>query len=389
MSSSPLLAVGVLINPIAGMGGKVGLHGTDQGLANEALARGATVSSIDRARRALALLSPRKNEIAFFTPMGKMGGELLDSLGISFAPLDMTISSPSSAADTVMAAKAMMSKGVDLIIFAGGDGTARDIFSVVGNSIPMVGIPSGVKMRSGIFAHYPEQAGEIIIQVLNEVHAQGRFETIDAEILDLSEQSLEYASSEYFGSAITIQAPTKIMSPKITSSAHYDSALEELAKTLGASLERDRLYFFGPGKSAKMILISCGISRTDKSFAGVDAYLNGKVIGEDLDEKSILALLHGGASQKEPILFLGVIGGQGFLLGRGNQQLSLEVMSTIGSKNTYILASAQKINQIVPSRLYVDLGENSEPHLFPKYVQVHVANNRTLVCKVISSAASF
>ena len=219
--------------------------------------------------------------------------------------------------------------------------------------------------------------------------AQGRFETIDAEILDLSEQSLEYSSSEYFGSAVTFKGPTKIMSPKITSSAHYDSALEELAETLGASLESDRLYFFGPGKSAKMILIASGINRSDKSFAGVDAYFNGKVIGEDLDEKSILALLHEGLSPKEPLLYLGVIGGQGFLLGRGNQQLSLEVMSKIGSKNTYILASAQKINQIVPSRLYVDLGESTDSHVFPKYVQVHVANNRTLVCKVISSAASF
>jgi predicted polyphosphate/ATP-dependent NAD kinase len=389
MPTSPLLALGVLINPIAGMGGKVGLHGTDKGLIDEALIRGAQGTSVDRARRALEILMARKGEIKFYSPTGKMGGELLESLGIEFIPLEITALSKTSADDTISAARAMLDLGVDAIIFAGGDGTARDIFSAVGNSIPIVGIPSGVKMRSGIFAHYPEQAGEIILDVLNAVLTRGRFEICDAEILDLSEQSLEYSSSEYFGSAITFRVPTKIMSPKITSSAHYDSALEELASSLGKSLESDRLYLFGPGKSAKMILISSGITRTQTSFAGVDAYLNGKIVGEDLDEKSILSLLHQGLGTKDPILYLGVIGGQGFLLGRGNQQLSLEVMSQIGSENTFILASAQKINQIVPSRLYVDLGESSKSHVFPEYVQVHVANNRTLVCKVISSAASF
>jgi predicted polyphosphate/ATP-dependent NAD kinase len=154
---------------------------------------------------------------------------------------------------------------------------------------------------------------------------------------------------------------------------------------LAAEISNDRLYFFGPGRSAKLILNELGVTDSGHSLAGVDALFNGKLIGKDLDESQILGLISSHSKVMGPFIFLGVIGGQGFLLGRGNQQLSHEVMSRIGADNSFVLASASKMTGTVPTRLYVDFDDALSEKLFPDFIQVHVAKNRTLVCKVVSS----
>ena len=385
MQKQAALKIGLLINPIAGMGGKVGLHGTDQSLAARAIELGAKNISADRTLRAIKVLLPHVEKVAFYTASGSMGAQVLDSLGIANQHVYENNGLETSSEDTKSCSREFIANNVDLILFAGGDGTARDIFSVVGESIPILGIPSGVKMRSGVFANYPEEAAEIILEAIAAIQEGNKIDFCNTEILDLTDSDLDYSKSHYFGSARTFSAPSRITSPKVNSNASSDVALKELAKHLSTELSKERLYFFGPGRSAKMILEELGLTDSEHSLAGVDAMLNGQLIGRDLDEKSILGLLESQPKNIEPLIFLGVIGGQGFLLGRGNQQLSLDVMSQIGAQNIFVLASASKMTGTVPTRLYVDFEEGLPVKLFPDYLQVHVAKNRTLVCKVVSS----
>lgn len=385
MQKPGVLKIGFLINPIAGMGGKVGLHGTDDSLAERAKELGAKSISTERAARAIKALLPQVEKISFYVPAKSMGADLLQSFNIDCDSVYKSEGLNTSSEDTQAAALAFQANGVDLILFAGGDGTARDIFSVVGGTIPILGIPAGVKMRSGVFANYPEEAAEIVLEAIASIESGKELVFANTEILDLTDSELDYSQSHYFGSAKTFSAPSKITSPKVNSNASSDVALAELAKHLAAEISRDRLYFFGPGRSSKLILSELGVIDSDHSLAGVDALFNGELIGRDLDESQILGLISSHSKVKGPFIFLGVIGGQGFLLGRGNQQLSHEVMSRIGADNAFVLASASKMTGTVPTRLYVDFEDAHLEKLFPDFIQVHVAKNRTLVCKVVSS----
>jgi predicted polyphosphate/ATP-dependent NAD kinase len=385
MQKPGVLKIGLLINPIAGMGGKVGLHGTDDSLATRAKELGAKSISTERTQRAVKALLPQVEKLVFCAPSKAMGADLLQSLNINFESVYETQNLDTSSEDTKAAARAFQAKCVDLILFAGGDGTARDIFSVVGEAIPILGIPAGVKMRSGVFANYPEEAAEIVLDAIASIESGKELEFANTEILDLTDSELDYSQSHYFGSARTFSAPSKITSPKVNSNASSDVALKELAKHLSSNLAKDRLYFFGPGRSAKLILNELGVTDSEHSLAGVDALFGGELIGKDLDESQILELISSHSKAAEPFIFLGVIGGQGFLLGRGNQQLSHQVMSRIGAENAFVLASASKMTATVPTRLYVDFEDALSEKLFPDFIQVHVAKNRTLVCKVVSS----
>ena len=184
MSKPRSVAVGFLFNPIAGMGGKVGLHGTDHDNFTRALARGASPVARERALRAFKPLVAFRESFRFVSPHGEMGGDLLDQLGIEYTqsgPVsDGKAGGRTSAEDTRGVVQSMLDLDVEIILFAGGDGTARDIYAVSGPKVPLIGIPAGVKMRSGVFASYPENAAQILI---DHVSARGAAE-VHVEILD-------------------------------------------------------------------------------------------------------------------------------------------------------------------------------------------------------------
>ena len=161
--------VGFLINPIAGMGGRVGLKGTD-GVAAEAARLGATPLANARALETLRALKQRLDQervpapIEWLTCEGKMGADALDAAG--FAPVDL-VHNPkgsSSTEDTKKAVQAFMARHVDLVLFCGGDGTARDICSVTGKATPILGIPSGVKMYSSVFGVGPAHTADMLVR---------------------------------------------------------------------------------------------------------------------------------------------------------------------------------------------------------------------------------
>ncbi|MEN8943968.1 MAG: NAD(+)/NADH kinase [Candidatus Nanopelagicales bacterium] len=387
MSKPRSVAVGFLFNPIAGMGGKVGLHGTDHDNFTRALARGASPVARERALRAFKPLVAFRESFSFVSPHGEMGGDLLDQLGIEYTqsgPVsDGKAGGRTSAEDTRGVVQSMLDLDVEIILFAGGDGTARDIYAVSGPKVPLIGIPAGVKMRSGVFASYPENAAQILI---DHVSARGAAE-IHVEILDAvttcehPEADQAGIGSEFFGLALTLNSRSLLQSPKL-SNPHQELGVLELAVALSESFDPDVLYLFGPGRTTSLILQAAGISG---SLIGVDAIYNGAIVGEDLSELEILALLE---SYPKSFLFLGVIGGQGFLLGRGNQQLSFPVLERIGEENIYILAGSKKLSGIVPNRLLVDLDENIEGSFLTGYREVHTSPGRTTLCSLISATGA-
>ena len=191
------MKLGFIVNPIAGMGGRVGLKGTD-GLEILEIARslGAKPESPDKAKRALELLLPLKDKLEVYTYPGAMGEDEAKDMGFNPIVLESNrdITQPR---DTEEAAKKMKDLGVDLILFAGGDGTARNIYNAIGDSTPVIGIPAGVKIHSGVYASHPRAAGTIAYKYLTD---------------ELERQNLSFAVRMYIPQLI---GDTYIVPPKM------------------------------------------------------------------------------------------------------------------------------------------------------------------------------
>src|SRR5260221_229976 len=180
-----------------------------------------------------------------------------------------------AASDTTSAAEALVRLNVDVILFAGGDGTARDILAAVGDRIPMLGIPSGVKMHSAVFAVSPEAAGQLAALIAGD--AGGRIAWREAEVMDVDEAALRagHLSAALFGYA---RAPVErhlVQGPKATGLAD-EAAIEGVTAEIAGGMEPGTLYLLGPGSSAKRILRHLGLEGT---LLGVDAVRDGKILG--------------------------------------------------------------------------------------------------------------
>jgi predicted polyphosphate/ATP-dependent NAD kinase len=280
-----------------------------------------------------------------------------------------------TAADTRQATAELAQLGVDLLVFAGGDGTARDIVEVVGASVPVLGIPSGVKMRSGVFGTTPEAAGDAAGRYLA---SPGRWPLSDAEVLDAPDGGLD---TDLFALARVPLVPARLQRGKAPRAASNDAALAALCENIARELEPGRLYVFGPGTTTGRIMQALGLEPT---LLGVDAVRDGALVGADLDEDGILALLGDGI---EATIVLGVIGGQGFLLGRGNQQVSPSVVRRVGARNLLIVAAGDKVSSLDPPLLHVDLGDGAEEGFLDGYRQVRIAPGRSIMLRLTSRMA--
>ena len=362
--------LGLIVNPIAGIGGRLALHGSDD---REAVARavrdGAELVAPARARRALDVVRRQTTGNKVLAAGGGMGAELAREEGFAVEPLRHVPGTPTTADDTRAAARELRERGVDLLLFAGGDGTARDVVSVVGTEVPVLGIPSGVKMRSAVFGTTPEAAGEAAARFLARPDAVS---LVEREVLDAADGT----ESELFAVARTPSVVGRLQRGKATARPADEAALSALCEEIARELMPGRLYLVGPGTTTGRILRSLGLEGT---LLGVDAVLDGALLARDLDEDGILELLdaHGDAT-----LVLGVIGGQGFLLGRGNQQLSARVLRRVGTDNLVIVAAADKVAALDPPVLHVDLDDGASENLIEGYRQVRVAPQRSIVLRV-------
>jgi predicted polyphosphate/ATP-dependent NAD kinase len=363
--------IGLIVNPIAGMGGRVALKGTDgPDVLERALALGAAPVAAERAERALARLHDRCADVRLVAAGGRMGADLAEAHGFDTEVLPGGGGEATTAEDTRFAAAELARRQVYLILFAGGDGTARDIHAVVGDRVPMLGVPTGVKMHSGVFATTPENAGDVVGAFIGS-HPRGPVR--EADVVDA--ETGEAISTRLYGAARVPDDRLRVQAVKSRGAPPDEDALDAVCAAIAASMDPRRIYLLGPGTTMRRVTRQLGL---EKTLLGVDAVRAGRLLGSDLAERDLLEVI-----ADEPVtLVIGVVGGQGAILGRGNQQLSPAVLRRVGVENIEIVAGLRKLLALEPPLLRVDTGDPELDNALCGYRRVQVAPRRTLVYRV-------
>jgi predicted polyphosphate/ATP-dependent NAD kinase len=369
------LRLGLIVNPLAGLGGRVGLKGTD-GLRDAALALGAEPVAEPRALRTLQRLGNRRAELVILAAGGAMGQQVAGKAGLLCELVASPIGAMTSAADTILAARAMQASAVDLILFAGGDGTARDVFSAVGDAVPILGIPAGVKMQSAVFAATPEAAGDIVTAIA-AASDQRAPQYRASEVMDIDEDDLRNGtiSPRLFGYARVPHIPRLLQNAKVRNHGLDEGALDAAARHIADGMAPEILYAVGAGRSAKRVLDALGLSG---SLLGTDLVLDRALVGHDVGERTILD----GAKGRALRIVVGVIGGQGYVFGRGNQEISPAVIRLAGRDGITILASQQKLLALEDKRLLVDTGDPDLDRSLTGYWRITVGPREDMMMKV-------
>lgn len=348
--------IGFLINPVAGMGGAVGLKGTD-GNAEEARRRGAVPMANTRAHITLSMLAAETG-LRFVTCSGQMGEAALIEAGVKGYEVLYRYHGESQAGDTRQAVTAFKHAGVDLVLFCGGDGTARDIFDAVGRELPMLGIPAGVKMYSAVFAIDPRAAAELVT-------GYDSVSLRDSEIMDVDEEAYRAGElkTHLYGIARAPVCPGKVqLSKQVFEEADEERAKGEIARFIHEIMIPDVLYVLGAGTTTEAIAREIGVNKT---LLGVDVLKNGEIVASDIDEQTLRDLLLPGVEAK---ILISPIGAQGFILGRGNQQISARVVRKAGPGSIIVVATPHKLR--ATPILYVDSGDPALDAAFGETVLV-------------------
>lgn len=362
--------VGLIVNPIAGLGGSVGLKGTD-GMIEEALRRGAEPLSNARAAAALRELLPLRDTLLICTGADQLGGSCAGSLGFRIRILHEA-SERSGAADTRALAKKLIEEDVRMILFAGGDGTAADVYEAIGEKQPVLGIPAGVKIYSPVYAVTPKAAGELARAYLTGTLTS----LLEAEVLDIDEESYRQGLVDVqLRGYLTIPQEKRLMQGrKAPSPLSEAAAAHAIAGMVIRDMTPDTCYLIGAGTTTRQIMERLELPNT---LIGVDLVCNEKLVGSDVYGDRILALTKG-----RPLkLVLSVTGGQGFLLGRGNQQLTSNVLKKIGKENMIVVATQQKMASLGGQTLRLDTGLDELDQQLAGYYRVITGRDQYVVAK--------
>lgn len=340
--------LGLIVNPIAGMGGKVALKGTDgEAVLAASIARGAKPESGSKAIVALSELLPFKKQLVIYTVSGDMGETICRKLGFEYEVVyrSSTVTTPE---DTMTAAKTLASLGADLLIFAGGDGTARNIYDSVGERLPVIGIPAGVKIQSAVFALSPAYAGRLALRYLNGkgciLHRQ--------EVADLDEDAYRMGrvSAALYG---YLQVPCYtdyVQSMKQTGFNNDRDKLLSMARFIIDRMD-DKPYAIGPGSTAKSIMEALELPY---ALLGVDVVENGRLVATDVTEEELWGFAQSGGLQ----IIVSPIGGQGFIFGRGNHQFSPRILRSVGRDRVIVMATDTKLISF-GGKLHIDCGDDA------------------------------
>jgi predicted polyphosphate/ATP-dependent NAD kinase len=360
--------IGLIVNPLAGIGGRVGLKGSDGAeTVARAFALGAVPMAGARAAETLRALAgaaagtangtaadARRGHsaaIELATYPGEMGADVAREAGFDPVVLGSIEAGATTGADTRRAAEALHAWGAELLVFAGGDGTARDVFAAVGGSVPVVGIPAGVKIHSGVFAVNPRRAAELVAEFL-----AGRAGLEDREVMDIDEELFRAGTvaARLFGYMRMPYARALVQGAK-AGNPGGPSTLRDVAFGVLDEIDRDpgAYWILGPGTTVKAVADELGI---EKTLLGVDLLHRGRLVAADVNESQLLAFLARKPESVRARLVVTVIGGQGYLFGRGNQQLSPAVIRAIGKAGLVVAATLDKLHAL-GGPLLVDTGD--------------------------------
>lgn len=366
--------LGLIVNPIAGIGGRVGLKGSDGvEIQRKALELGAIPQSQNRAIQALKSMNSMRDNIEIISYPSEMGEDAARECDFEPIIIGSIQKGKTTSNDTINAAKDMSNLGVDLILFAGGDGTARDIYNAIGEEMPVLGIPTGVKMYSSVFAVSPRTAGELALSFLmgtaNEIQ--------EAEVIDVDEESLRkgIVSTKLYGYLKIPYQKRLIQGVKTPSSAREKESMEAIACDIVDRMVDNCLYIIGPGTTTKAITSKLGLNKT---LVGVDVVLKRKLVGTDVNEAQLLKLLENCNAK----IIVTPIGGQGYIFGRGNQQISPEVIKKVGRENIIVVATPEKINSLRGRPFLVDTGDQVVDKMLCGYIRVISGYNEQIIYKI-------
>jgi predicted polyphosphate/ATP-dependent NAD kinase len=347
------LHIGLVINPLAGLGGSLALKGSDGDALRDKVAQLTPAQrqrAQDRTLRALRVLDGSNRSVRFSCWAGDMGERALQGLNYETHVLGNTGGGLTSARDTRMAAEQFCAAQVDIIVFAGGDGTARDICDAVGTRCPVLGIPAGVKMHSGVFAVSPEAAGEVL-----RLLAAGELVGIrPQQVRDIDEEAFrrDVVRSRFYGELRVPCVAEFLQHTKIGGREDAQLAAADIAAWEVESMAPGHTYLIGPGSTTAAIMQALHLPNT---LLGVDVVRDGKVLAADADEQRLLQLLAEAPGAAH--ILVTAIGGQGHLFGRGNQQFSPAVIRAVGVNNIRIVAAKAKVAGLQGRPLLVDTND--------------------------------
>ncbi len=379
-----MVRIGLVVNPDAGLGGRLGLKGSD-GQAKYARSMGAEDRAGPRVSETLSYFSKIHNsfdEIHWYTSNGRMGSQWIPrDIKVGNLNLIHESSGSTSPSDTFKLVSLLIDSEIDLILYAGGDGTTRDIVSTLdlndSSSIPIIGIPCGVKMHSGCFASSPKAGAEVLSSWLNE-----ELLLSSTEVLDLDED--KYRNGEWvvrlYAEAKTPASPRWMQGAKMRVEATgEDEIIEGLADHIRELLiNEERMIIWGSGGTLRTISNMVGFNGT---VLGIDATLGNKQIGTDLNEQQLIDILD--SHKGEITLLLSPMGGQGFLIGRGNLQLSPSVLNRIPIGEILGVVTPAKLLSV--RRLRIETGDQDLDQRFSekKYMKVLQGYRTTRVLPIM------
>jgi predicted polyphosphate/ATP-dependent NAD kinase len=368
--------LGLIVNPVAGIGGRVGLKGSDGvEIQRRARALGAVPQALNRAIQALEQVRSWGDEVEVVTYPHEMGEDAVRACGLKPTVIGSILPGETTAQDSQDAAKEMLGLGVSLLLFAGGDGTARDVCGAIGEEIPVLGIPAGVKIHSAVYATNPVNAGSLAV-----LYLRGKVRGLRAaEVIDTDEEAFRsgIVSTKLYGYLRVPYEATMVQSLKIPSERGEEATMAAIAADVVEKMESGWLYVLGPGTTTRAIASRLGV---DKTLIGVDVIREGKLVGQDANEEQLLELVEGRRAK----IVVTPIGGQGCIFGRGNQQISPRVIERVGRRNIIVVSTTQKIHSLGGRPLWVDTGDGQVDGMLAGHIKVTTGYGEQIVYRVSS-----
>ncbi|CED61126.1 Putative uncharacterized protein [Moritella viscosa] len=338
--------LGIIVNPVAGIGGSVALKGSDN-VAQQALSLGAIPQANNRMLQALGQFADLAQRFTVVTAGGEMGERCSLELGFDVEVVYRPENDVTTEQDTYAAVDALLTQDIDLLLFAGGDGTARNICATINDAVPVLGVPAGCKIHSGVYGVTPKAAGCVVRRLI-----LGELVTLaDADVMDIDEVAFRQGTvkAKRYGEMMVPSDLRYVQSVKMGGIESDELVLTDIAADVMADME-DEYYIMGSGSTVAFTMAELGL---DNTLLGVDVVHQHELIALDQTAAQLIAL-----TKDQPCkLVITLIGGQGHIFGRGNQQLSPQLIKQIGKENIIVLATKTKLSALAGRPLIVDTGD--------------------------------